>query len=1064
MATTIGRVDFIVGLDGTTVPTQGRVIGEKIAQAISGAMRKRLGTELGKLNLDKEGTALGNRFADRFFQGLRGNIARQISSVQNELGSRFRSLGGQLSLPASAFNDLGELRQVVDDLGDSARNANDGFVLIRREITASGNDADTSSRKWSRLRGALSDARVGMMRLGDSIGGVHARLQAAGDDGGESLWRRLSANTRQWTLIIAAIATGGEDIAALGSAAGAGLIALGAALSSAVVGVGVGIAAFVKLNKEISTLPASLRPAAAAFQGLKGPLSDLQTFLSVQALAGTADAWKSLGNTIRALQPSLTPISKVIGGIVNDLAKNLKPGTDQFAILTGNLATAAPIFDSLVRSVGTFAEAFGRSFIRATPIVAGLVAWISRLANQFNAFTQGNGFDEWMDHAQSVFSHLGPLLNSAGRLLNNLVTDESVGRLDGFLDSLTSFMPNLQRLLNMLGNLDLFGFLAETLDQIGTALRPLAGPATELAAALRRLASITLGALAGDLQEVASALAPVVRGLADFINAVPPGAIEALTQAVVLFFAAWGGYKVITLAAGAIAGVQAGLALLGRNLTITGRAAQVFGGTVTAGLGKAATAAGGFATKMSTVTSLLRGAAAIGIIAIGVKFIGDQQIADLTTKLKQATSAAQTMKVALDSRGGNISIKDATASVKGLGKALDGINKTQNLWEFLNGPAGTARPLLAVQQLNSSLTQLAQTSLPAAQQQFKQLSDAANLNDKQQRTLLKSMGDFKSTLVDQATDLGISTSMQNLLALATGDTSLATDSARAKIEAMGGATDGANDSAKNLSATLRDLGNSQLSVNGAARDYNQALSDATQSIKDNAAALADHKNKLDLTTQAGRDNQAALDQLAQSTSNYAAQVFDATQDQGQANAIISAGRDQLIKMLGQLGITGKAAQDYADKLGLIPQKITTVIYANTDSATGTIDRLYRTWNGKTIHMYVTAQGVGHVPGTGANFMASGGVLTGPRNIVAGEAGPEAIVPLNRPLSQVDPSVRALSAIAQGLSSTPHLASGGVALPGGGQTTIMPGAFQINTRDPYRAAIEVLDGIAEGVNS
>jgi hypothetical protein len=42
----------------------------------------------------------------------------------------------------------------------------------------------------------------------------------------------------------------------------------------------------------------------------------------------------------------------------------------------------------------------------------------------------------------------------------------------------------------------------------------------------------------------------------------------------------------------------------------------------------------------------------------------------------------------------------------------------------------------------------------------------------------------------------------------------------------------------------------------------------------------------------------------------------------------------------------------------------------------------------------------------------------------GEAGPEAVVPLNRPLSMVDPAVRWLSAIAQGKGPIP-MASGGI---------------------------------------
>lgn len=47
--------------------------------------------------------------------------------------------------------------------------------------------------------------------------------------------------------------------------------------------------------------------------------------------------------------------------------------------------------------------------------------------------------------------------------------------------------------------------------------------------------------------------------------------------------------------------------------------------------------------------------------------------------------------------------------------------------------------------------------------------------------------------------------------------------------------------------------------------------------------------------------------------------------------------------------------------------------------------------------------------------ARGGIFTGPTLGMIGEAGPEAVVPLHRSLSQVDPAVRQLSAIAQGLT-------------------------------------------------
>lgn len=83
-------------------------------------------------------------------------------------------------------------------------------------------------------------------------------------------------------------------------------------------------------------------------------------------------------------------------------------------------------------------------------------------------------------------------------------------------------------------------------------------------------------------------------------------------------------------------------------------------------------------------------------------------------------------------------------------------------------------------------------------------------------------------------------------------------------------------------------------------------------------------------------------------------------------------------------------------------------------------------------------------------MASGGMTAGPAMRLIGESGPEAIVPLMRPLNQVDSSVRHLSAIAQGL------------VPGGGSggATVQAGAITISSpyADPALVANQVLDDL------
>lgn len=91
-------------------------------------------------------------------------------------------------------------------------------------------------------------------------------------------------------------------------------------------------------------------------------------------------------------------------------------------------------------------------------------------------------------------------------------------------------------------------------------------------------------------------------------------------------------------------------------------------------------------------------------------------------------------------------------------------------------------------------------------------------------------------------------------------------------------------------------------------------------------------------------------------------------------------------------------------------------------------------------------GAGFLSGLKGN--AAGTILTGPEIIYAGEAGPEAVVPLNRPLSQVDPSVRHLSAIAQGLASPANRGAG---------TVVNEGAIKVyEVANPRATASAVLN--------
>jgi phage-related protein len=56
--------------------------------------------------------------------------------------------------------------------------------------------------------------------------------------------------------------------------------------------------------------------------------------------------------------------------------------------------------------------------------------------------------------------------------------------------------------------------------------------------------------------------------------------------------------------------------------------------------------------------------------------------------------------------------------------------------------------------------------------------------------------------------------------------------------------------------------------------------------------------------------------------------------------------------------------------------------------------------------------------------AEGGIVYGPTRALVGEAGPEAVIPLTRPLNMIDPSVRGMAAMLRGMPNQAQAVSGG----------------------------------------
>ncbi len=940
MAETVGRVDFIADLDGRNLPREARALGKKV-----GAEGSRAGEDFGS-RFDKATTPRVQRTADTISKSLAkaveldGSVLRkndrQVDDFASKVTSHFREMNRDTS---EAFRDMTsgirssfdradaritafseKTRTSIARVTGDARDMSSAFELDGSVLRRSQSDADILSRQ---LREALDETfergRIRVRAWGESIGTAFRRARLDSDGLVERFdligqraqtlgarlseltpklkqhsfaWSDLSHNTRQWTLIIGAIAAGIQDLSVLSSAAGAGLFALGGALGAAVVGTGGLIAALSVLSGDMKNLPADAQGVANQFKAFKAELSGVRDTIASSAFQQMPNTFSRLQGTLKALNPEFSQLGTTVGRVFDGFSEGVKEGTTGFKVLQTFISNGTKNFSQLADVSGTWATALVRGINRANPLTEQLIGYIGKLGDRFDAFTRSRGFDEWVNNSIKTFSKLGGLLDATGRALNDLVTPDSVARTQKFLDNLTGFMPSLSKLLDTIGRLDVFGLAAELLNEFGNALEPIEGPLGDLAEAISKISSSLIRNLATALGAAAKAVAPLVQNLADFINAMPPETLDAITGAVVTLGAAF----------------------------VVLRGAQAIGG-----LANAASSA------ISSLTTL-------------------------GTGLSTATAGATTFSGTL----GSIASK--------LGPLALAIALTTTEITVSNGQ---------LQGFNS-------------------------------------------------TTLG-----------------------------LGGTLDVTGAKVDSFSGRLQAFGQQALTTRSAARDFEASVDSLSASITANGATL-------DIGTEKGRANEAAIDALAAATLTLSEKTRDQTGSQAAANDVINKGREELIKQLSQFGITGQAAQDYANKLGLIPKEVTTNAQLRGDAEVkAKLDNLTKD---RIVKIRGQLTGIdGSFLGKRQYEFATGGTVYGPTRALVGEAGPEAIVPLNRPLSKVDPSVRWLSAIAQG--KDPAMAGGGIAGAQSRTVIFEAGAIVVQgADDPRRAALEVADEVAERIGS
>ncbi|WP_242089257.1 phage tail tape measure protein [Curtobacterium sp. DN_7.5] len=469
--------------------------------------------------------------------------------------------------------------------------------------------------------------------------------------------------------------------------------------------------------------------------------------------------------------------------------------------------------------------------------------------------------------------------------------------------------------------------------------------------------------LNGDLTKLKASFQTAAIVTGEAANGPLRGAVQVVTDLIDSYNRAPGAVQGVVLGVGALTAAVAltgGTALIAvPKIVAFGVALQTLSQSQIPGVSRAAglgiKAASGLAKGFGAVSNVLLGpfglALAAGALALHTLDLAADSGRVSQEKLTNAisTSASAVDLLAMAGKRTDLSKLVAGDTEKRLQNLKAVIGELKNEQVGLFSSFGIKEESKAVTDLGSALAQVGSADAPAAARAFKSLKEQQRLTRAETLQLLDLMPDYKAELTNQATALGISASKSNLLKLATGDYKSAAESAKnptkENADALQQMDKSAEDAAKAIQDTsnaLKGLTSPTLDAREAERQFQAAIDAVTQSIKDNKETYKDAGTSLDIHTEEGRKNQAALDGIAQSAENAASALYTQTGSQDKATAALQAGRDELMKALGQYGITGAAAQAYADKIIGTPKDWATLFSNNAAAAGGPVDGL----NGK----------------------------------------------------------------------------------------------------------------------
>ncbi|MDJ0337473.1 phage tail tape measure protein [Cryobacterium sp. PH31-O1] len=171
---------------------------------------------------------------------------------------------------------------------------------------------------------------------------------------------------------------------------------------------------------------------------------------------------------------------------------------------------------------------------------------------------------------------------------------------------------------------------------------------------------------------------------------------------------------------------------------------------------------------------------------------------------------------------------------------------------------------------------------------------------------------------------------------AMGESTDVADEAVPVYEDVKESVDGVITSISDLITELDDVNGKHLDSREAARQLEQSYRDFDAALEENGAHLNAAGTDLDITTEKGSALQGALDAIADSAMESGQSILDSKGSYEEYRTSLETSRESLLTRIGDLGITGQAAEDLATEILKIPTKTEWDMQVNTDVANAKI--------------------------------------------------------------------------------------------------------------------------------